>query len=175
MSANLLLDIRPVQAEELETLRLLAKDTIVTAFGPYNSAEDMAAYVEAKFNASYFSKLFHQDGVHFFLAYLEGKEVAYLKLNIDGAQNEQLLENAIEIERIYVHQSYQGKGLGLELLNFAVRYGQQLDKEWVWLGVWEKNEGAIRFYQRHGFTIFSQHNRYLGDDLQLDWLMKRRL
>ena len=76
MSANLLLDIRPVQAEELETLRLLVKETIVTAFGPYNSEADMTAYLAAQFNPTYFGQLFRQVGVHFFLAYLGNEPVA---------------------------------------------------------------------------------------------------
>lgn len=175
MSANLPLDIRPVQADELSTLLALAKDTFITAFAPHNTAADMETYVQAQFNLNYFNTLYQTPGTAFFMAYLGQEPVAYLKLNVDNAQTEQLLDNAIEIERIYVKAAQQGQGFGLELLNFSLEYGRSLNKEWIWLGVWEQNYGAIRFYERHGFRTFSQHDFYLGNDLQLDLLMKRKL
>lgn len=175
MSVKLPLDIRPVQVEELDELRRLAQETFIAAFAAHNSAEDMDAYVSRHFSSAYFEQLYLTPGSSFFLAYEEEKAIAYLKLNIDDAQSEQSLTNSIEIERIYVHEAHQGKGYGQVLLDFAVNYGRQLQKTWIWLGVWEQNHGAIRFYERHGFTTFSQHDFYLGSDLQVDWLMKRKL
>ncbi len=175
MSVRLPLDIRPVRIEELDKLRILARETFITAFGPHNTAENMDAYVSKHFSKGYFEQLYRSPGSLFFLAYRGEKAIAYLKLNIEKAQNEQLLDNSIEIERIYVHENYQGQGYGQDLLDFSTVYGRQLNKDWIWLGVWDQNQGAIRFYERHGFTTFSQHDFYLGDELQIDWLMKRRL
>ena len=42
----------------------------------------------------------------------------------------------------------------------------------LWLGVWQKNNAAIRFYERLGFTKFSTHPYFIGKDKQIDWLMK---
>ena len=175
MSDNLPLDIRPVQIAELEALRQLAKDTFVTAFASQNTPEDMNEYVKENFSTEYFQQLFHTPGTFFFFACRGQEIVGYLKLNTEDAQTEQELEQALEIERIYVHEGYQGQGLGQQLLNFSINYARQLSKVWIWLGVWEKNRGAIRFYERHGFSTFSQHDFYLGKDLQIDLLMKRRL
>ena len=47
-----------------------------------------------------------------------------------------------------------------------------MNKKWAWLGVWKQNTGAIRFYERHGYVIFGEHNFQLGDDIQQDYLMK---
>ncbi len=172
---KLLLEIRPVQVNELEALRHLAQATFITAFAAQNTVEDMDEYVRKSFNSTYFKQLFHTPDAHFFFACLGPEIVGYLKLNTDAAQTEQELENAIEVERIYLQQQYQGQGLGQQLLDFSLAYGRQLGKTWIWLGVWEKNHGAIRFYERHGFATFSQHDFYLGKDLQIDLLMKRRL
>ncbi|MEL6660426.1 MAG: GNAT family N-acetyltransferase [Bacteroidota bacterium] len=175
MSDTLPLDIRPVHIAELEELRQLAKATFVTAFGSQNRPEDMNKYVQESFSITYFQQQFHTTGTFFFFACLGQEIVGYLKLNTEDAQTEQGVEQALEIERIYVLEHYQGRGLGQQLLDFSLNYARQLGKAWVWLGVWEKNQGAIRFYERHGFTTFSQHDFYLGQDLQIDLLMKRRL
>jgi diamine N-acetyltransferase len=45
----------------------------------------------------------------------------------------------------------------------------------VWLGVWEKNDRAIQFYQRKGFTVAGITTFQLGADLQHDLLMQRKL
>ena len=45
----------------------------------------------------------------------------------------------------------------------------------MWLGVWEKNLKGIRFYERFGFKKFSEHLFVLGNDIQTDWLMMKKI
>ena len=52
-----------------------------------------------------------------------------------------------EIEKLYVEPAFQGRGIGAALLAYAV---DALGARWLW--ALEKNEGALRFYARHGFT-----------------------
>jgi len=51
-------------------------------------------------------------------------------------------------------------------------FAKKLNTEYLWLGVWDKNTGAIRFYERNGFVKFDEHPFYMGDELQTDYLMK---
>ena len=46
---------------------------------------------------------------------------------------------------------------------------------YVWLGVWEQNPRAIRFYEKNGFVPFDTHVFILGEDKQTDILMKKIL
>jgi ribosomal protein S18 acetylase RimI-like enzyme len=45
----------------------------------------------------------------------------------------------------------------------------------VWLGVWEKNPKAIRFYKKNGFVEFDKHIFKLGTDEQTDIMMKLQM
>ena len=45
----------------------------------------------------------------------------------------------------------------------------------MWLGVWEENKRAIRFYQKNGFVEFDKHIFILGKDAQTDILMRKKL
>jgi ribosomal protein S18 acetylase RimI-like enzyme len=46
-------------------------------------------------------------------------------------------------------------------------------KTLVWLGVWEFNPRAIKFYTRYGFKKVGVHPFVLGNDVQNDWLMAK--
>jgi ribosomal protein S18 acetylase RimI-like enzyme len=57
----------------------------------------------------------------------------------------------------------------------SIKIANSLRKEVIWLGVWENNDRAVRFYSRWGFEKFSEHIFMLGDEPQTDWLMRRVL
>ena len=83
--------------------------------------------------------------------------------------------NTLEIERIYIVEKYQGKKLGQSLLNFALKLGKKRAVDFIWLGVWDQNHKAIEFYKRNQFEMFSSHTFVLGEEQQIDLLMKRYL
>ncbi|NLV29020.1 MAG: GNAT family N-acetyltransferase, partial [Erysipelotrichaceae bacterium] len=43
---------------------------------------------------------------------------------------------------------------------------------YLWLGVWEHNAAAIRFYEKQGFKMCRTHQFTLGADVQTDYIMK---
>ncbi len=51
-----------------------------------------------------------------------------------------------EVKKLYVDSFFQSRGFGHSLLEFAV-FQKNADHLWAL----EKNEGALRFYARHGF------------------------
>ena len=61
------------------------------------------------------------------------------------------------------------------MLNFAFELAGQNQHSFVWLGVWEHNYNAIRFYERIGFERCGSHDFMLGNDKQTDILLKKEL
>jgi GNAT superfamily N-acetyltransferase len=53
------------------------------------------------------------------------------------------------LEQLYVHPEAQGKGLGAQLLEKAKEHRPNGFGLWVF----QQNEGARRFYDRHGFRL----------------------
>ena len=109
----------------------------------------------------------------FYVAEVNGHVVGYLKLNTAHAQTEPQAADALEIERIYVLGSYHGGGVGQALYHHAMSVAQDRKASYVWLGVWEHNHRALRFYEKNGFTAFGTHIFQLGNDQQTDILMKK--
>ena len=167
--------ISPTLPHELEQLRTFAVETFVESFGHLNTKEDMDGYVRAKFSIEHLEEEYLHPHSRFFFATLHDKVIGYLKINVETAQSECLLDDAMEIERIYVKSTYQSKGVGLELLHFAVEIARKEHYKFIWLGVWEQNLRAIKFYQKHGFQRFDSHQFFLGQDEQTDILMKKQV
>lgn len=166
------ISIESVKKGEVDTLLHFSKRTFIEAFGHHNTKSDMDQYLQQSFTLAAFLKQFETPGTYFYFARIKKEIVGYLKLNIDDAQNEPLGSSALEIERIYVDGNQQGLGLGKRLLDFSFQQARLWEKRIVWLGVWDQNSGAIRFYERHGFELFDQHEFMLGSDRQTDLLMK---
>ena len=53
-----------------------------------------------------------------------------------------------EVKKLFVEPVLQGQSIGSELLKYAI---DEFDVNYLW--ALEKNEKAIRFYERHGFHI----------------------
>lgn len=73
------------------------------------------------------------------------------------------MDDALEVERIYIRRAYQGQGLGKYLIQKSIDIAKEKNKQNMWLGVWEKNESAIRFYKGLGFVLHGAHSFYMGD------------
>ena len=111
----------------------------------------------------------------FFFLYGDDCLAGYLKINEKDAQTDLPNENSLEIERIYVRREFQGSGLGKMLIEYGLSIAKEKKKEFAWLGVWEKNEKAIRFYEKMGFRKHSTHSFYMGDDEQTDYIMQKMI
>lgn len=169
------LQIRKCVLSDLNNLVKISRSTFTAAFEKENNPEDFENYINTAFSeAKLKSELSNKDS-HFFFAYLGHELVAYFKLNANMAQNELQDSSGLELERIYVTAPYQGKNIGAALLKNMERIAQDFDKQYIWLGVWENNPKAIRFYEKHGYVKFDTHPYHIGNDKQTDWLMRKDL
>ncbi|TMM58879.1 GNAT family N-acetyltransferase [Maribacter algarum] len=160
---------------ELVELVEISRRTFVDSFEKDNDPEDFKDYIDSAFEKSNIANQLKNPYSHFYFAFKDGQLAGYFKLNIEDAQTDINSEEAIELERIYVLTEFQGQKIGKHILQEAIRLASQLKKEYMWLGVWEKNTDAIRFYQKNGFTKFGTHPYYIGNDKQTDWLMRVEL
>lgn len=167
--------ILPAGPQDLNVLQRISRETFYETFAASNTEADMQKYLEENLGAARLrAELQHADSL-FFIAWEGNAPIGYLKLNLTTAQTELQDEQALEIERIYVRASHQGKKLGQLLYDKAVEVAKQRHKTYVWLAVWEENHKAIGFYTRQGFVAFDKHIFRLGDDEQTDIMMKKEL
>jgi ribosomal protein S18 acetylase RimI-like enzyme len=163
-------------ANDIELLQKLSIVTFTDTFAAYNTAENMRMYIEKYLSVENLLEELNNSENFFFIAFQENEPAGYLKLRLPQENVRALKDSkSIELERIYVVKKLQGSGLGYKLMQFAFDYSRQKGFDTLWLGVWERNEKAIRFYEKFGFEIFGEHEFILGTDKQNDLLMKKAL
>lgn len=166
------LSIALVEQDELNTLATLGRKTFSEAFADQNNPADFQHYLDTAFDLNTIAETWGNPNTFYYFARLGQEIVGYLKLNIDTAQSEPMGTETLEVERIYILQTHQGKGLGRILLDWSVNQAKRHNKKRVWLGVWEKNPRAIAFYQRFGFQPFDSHIYMVGQDEQTDIMLE---
>ncbi|TFE01573.1 GNAT family N-acetyltransferase [Jeotgalibacillus salarius] len=169
------LQIKACTLKDLSTLKTVSYETFNDTFKDQNSPENMKAYLDKAFTLEQLEGELNNPLSTLFFIYADGEIAGYLKVNIEDAQSEEMGPESLEIERIYIRKDWQKNGLGKYLLNHAIKTAKDHEKTMIWLGVWEKNEGAIFFYRRMGFLETGVHSFFMGDEEQFDLIMKKQL
>ena len=169
------MQIRKLDITDLENLQKISITTFRETFEEVNSEEDMQKYLDENLNLERLKSELENPNSEFYFIENENKNLGYLKLNFENAQTEKVEENYFEIERIYVLKAFLGQKIGQILFDKAIEIGREKNLEYVWLGVWEENHRAIKFYEKNGFEIFGKHDFVLGEDVQTDLLMKMKI
>ncbi|AKP76605.1 MULTISPECIES: GNAT family N-acetyltransferase [Priestia] len=172
---SVMMHIKKCILEDVYDLQDVSYKTFYETFKDQNSQENMTAYLEKAFTIEQLEKELSNTSSQFFFMYVNHEIAGYLKVNMNDAQSEEMGEEALEIERIYIGNSFQKQGLGKHLFNKAVEIATTFNKKKIWLGVWEKNKNAIAFYKKQGFVQIGSHSFYMGDEEQIDLIMVKTL
>lgn len=171
--SRLNLTIRHASKNDAALLSKMGARLFKDAFGPANRPEDIAIYLSENFSLDQIQKELRDSSSTFLLAYRERKPIGYAKLS---DQNKPECSNSpapIELARIYVDFHQTNKGYGTALMRACIEEAERRGYKTIWLGVWEENEPAIRFYKRWGFRPVGTQKFELGNDIQNDLVMER--
>lgn len=168
--------IEAVHPTELTQLVTLSRKTFAATFETENNRDDIARYLDEQLTETKLKQELANPNSEFYFAKVNEKVVGYLKLNVATAQTERDYPMALEIQRIYVLNTYQKIGIGKQLMAWAVQRATQLNKPLIWLGgVWEHNLSAQRFYAQAGFIRTTEYIFTIGNSKQTDWIMTKTL
>lgn len=167
--------VKKCDFQDLKDLQKISHKTFNDTFAHLNTAANMRKYLENSFSYDKLHSEMLNEASSFYFIYLDDELAGYLKLNEHAAQTDLNDPQSMEIERIYVLSDFQGKGLGVGLMDKAIEIATQRNRTYIWLGVWEKNDKAIQFYKRSGFFEISRHQFFIGDEEQIDYIMKKEL
>jgi ribosomal protein S18 acetylase RimI-like enzyme len=171
----LTINITKCTLDDLLKLQEISYETFTDTFAHQNSPKNMKGYLERAYNLRQLETELSNISSDFFFVYFNHEIAGYLKVNNNDAQSEQMGNESLEIERIYIRKKFQKEGLGKYLITKALEIAQERNKKKIWLGVWEKNENAIAFYQKMGFVRKGAHSFYMGDEEQIDLIMTKTL
>ena len=167
--------IKKCELPQLKILQSLCRTTFKETFTGSNTEEDMKKHLNTAYSDDKLKKQLESPDSVTYIAYCDGVPTGYLQLNRGSAQTEKGFCDSLEIQRIYVLSSAKGKGIGTLFMKNAEEKAAEWNLSYIWLGVWEYNAPAIKFYKSNGYEPFSEHTFMVGNDKQTDILMKKYL
>ncbi len=156
-------------------ISVFARRLFEEEFGPNNTAHDMAMYLPNAFSEDRQTTELSDPSRRYLLGEHDGELAAYTLLRVGSTDSAVDGPNPVEIERFYVDAPWQGRGEAQRMMQQVMALARQLGGETLWLGVWERNARAIRFYEKHGFVDVGSHPYLLGTDWQTDRVMSQPL
>lgn len=168
-------EIKKGTLSEIDQLQKISKQTFYETFSIGNTLENINKYLDEEFSIEKLTTELNNINSEFYFALFENNIIGYLKINFGKSQTELQDNNALEIERIYILKEFQEKKIGQLLYDRALQIARHNGIAYIWLGVWEENPRAINFYKKNGFTEFDKHIFKLGDDEQIDIMMKLKI
>ena len=143
--------IRKATADDAAELSILAESTFRATFAEANTEANLAQHCRAAYGEPIQRSEILSSEVRTILAECNESLVAYAQLRLSKAPSCVMGARAIEIQRLYVAQSWHGRGLAQALMSACLTESQAVQADVVWLGVWEHNPRAIAFYKKFGF------------------------
>ena len=153
----------------------IGRKTFIETYADQTSAEDMREHLVQAYSPDRLEAELSQPDSSFFIARVDDAIAGYLKVNRGKAQTELRGHSGLEIESLYVVQAFQGQGIGKLLLAKALEEARRAGADYIWLGVWERNAPARRFWRRMGFAQFGSHAFRFGGVEHTDLMMRREL
>jgi diamine N-acetyltransferase len=169
--------IRQAVPEDAQLLTDLAYKTFWDAFAhhPKNAPDDLSHYMRQAFSVEQLEAELSDPKCLFIIAEKEGEYAGYAKLIFGNIEPGVAAERPVELARLYAHQRFLGEGVGQKLMDECFARAKEAGSDLMWLGVWEYNPRAQRFYEKNGFRVVGSHVFQLGADPQTDLLMQKEI
>ncbi len=167
--------IRRGTASDAELLAELGARTFTEAFGADNRPEDLESHLAATYGAAQQGAELADPRSTILIAEIERTAVGYAMLYVREPPGGIAGDEPIELARLYVIREQLGRGAGEALMRACLDEARGAGHRTIWLGVWERNPRAIRFYRRWEFREVGTHVFHVGADPQNDIVMSRAL
>lgn len=169
------IEIRKAQETDAKLIRVLGAVTFFEAYFEQDDAHDLANYIHESFDLKKILSEIADKNTTFFIIDLDDHAVGYAKLRENSKVECIKSENSIELQRIYVIERVYGTGIGEQLLKYCLETAKARGFETLWLGVWEENKRAQKFYAKHGFKRVGELEYPYGETVGINFVLEKVL
>ena len=162
--------IRRATIADAVKLSAISIQTFYDTFISTCTEEDMNAFLKEYFNIKQVQLELNNENDFYYLAELNGKVIGYCRWMEDYTNFPVMKQwKSLELKRIYGLEEFHGKGVAQQLMNFVIQFAQTSQYQVVWLGVWEHNYRAQKFYEKYSFVHSGHtHDFPIGSTAQTD-------
>lgn len=141
--------IRTARQEDSARIAVLGAHVWIHTYAAAGVSEIIAQYVLATFTPEKILTMVNDPGAVLLIAEAEGNLAGYIVMRFGSYH----ADVPVEIETLYIQDSFSGRGIGSALLTRARGIAEaRTGNRTVWLIVNSQNEKAISFYRSRGMT-----------------------
>lgn len=167
--------VRAAEAKDAQRLALLGAATFLESYAHLLPVEDILAHTAKQHAPEVYARWIADPACGCWIAEhpAGAAPVAYLVATPPDLPLPDLGADDWEIRRIYVLHRYQGMGLGQRLMDEVIASGRAAGRKRILLGVYSRNEAALGFYGRMGFTRAGTRSFRVGANDYHDFILQR--
>jgi len=166
---------RDANVDDAAALAEIARETFLATFGHLYTIADRNAYLATTFAPDIQSAEIADPDTRHRLA-LNGEDlIGFAKLGAFKLPLDPPEAHVRELHRLYVVEAAKGAGVAVALMDWAKAMARRERAEALYLGVYQGNERAQRFYARHGFEIVGEYEFVVGAARDPEYIMRASL
>lgn len=174
-SAPRSLHIRTATIADAALLADLAARTFAESFGAHNTVDDMSIHLSRTYGEAIQKRELEDPALTYLIAEVNGATAGYALVRAGSAPAIVTGVQPVEIYRFYVDRPWHGRGVAQGLMSACEAEARRRGGQTLWLGVWERNERAKRFYEKMGFRDVGTQEFVVGTDPQTDRVLTRAI
>ena len=170
-------NVRKATPQDAQAVAELGTHVFTVTFGPVLQPDDLKAYLEENYSMQATTKEIENPQKDMIVVTDVEDQILGFALLTRGPPEPciQDVPKHVELQRIYLHPSAQGRGVGKLLASSVEKEAKEQGFENLWLAVYEKNQKAIQIYEKLGFKTVGTHDFVIGKETQTDLVMLKPL
>ncbi|MEY4762073.1 MAG: hypothetical protein RLZZ200_1929 [Pseudomonadota bacterium] len=167
--------IRIAKPDDAERLSMVGKATFLESYAGILPVEDIVAHCETKHSTDVYQSWLDDGRTVIWLVEAShgGAPVGYLVMGTPDLPVKDPDPQDWEIRRIYLLSRFQGAGNGRQLMQVCMRYAKASGCARLLLGVYSRNDQALRFYERMKFEKVGERMFHVGNSDYYDYILGR--
>ncbi|TMW62566.1 hypothetical protein Poli38472_005184 [Pythium oligandrum] len=167
--------LRIASPAEAETLSAISSKTFFETFEDVYSAEDMQTFLSTACSVDKLRQEMEDPRMYTVFVYTKDDQVnpcgygmvhdCTVRTGDDGVP-----EDYVQLKRLYLLKAVHGKGAARIVMDHMMEYMHAKQRKVIWLGVWEHNLRAQKFYEKYNFEETGEHVFMVGATKDRDLL-----
>lgn len=160
--------IRRATADDAAPLAAFAGRAFADTYRELSDPDEITDYVAEHFQADVMAAVVADPACTTLLAFVGGQLAGYAIVKDTPAPACVVTPAPLKLWRLYLAESYIGQGLGARLMAAVHEQARERGARTLWLGVYDRNVRAVRFYERFGFSKVGGQEFLFGGQVYID-------
>lgn len=161
-----MIEIRKANENDAEIISLLGRITYSDTFEVFfNRKKDLLDYLDNTFLVAKICESLVKDENVYWIAFYNKLPMGYVKLKLNSTSEFVDRNKICQLQKIYVLKDFIAAGVGNQLQNIVVEEAKALGYQYIWLSVLDKNDRAVKFYQKEAYQKIGENTFQIGTQI----------